>query len=104
MQAMEEIFPSQRNLIVQTQLADDGFVQVSVIDSGKGIAPELMVRLFEPFYTTKPQGLGVGLNLSRSIVTSHGGRMLASANPTGGMRFTFALPAQSPLAHPAEKS
>jgi two-component system sensor kinase FixL len=104
MQAMEEIPPSQRNLIVQTELAGDGFVQVSVIDSGKGIAPELLDRLFEPFFTTKPQGLGVGLNLSRSIIASHGGRVLAAVNPTGGMRFTFALPQQSPPQHFGEQS
>jgi len=100
MQAMEEMPVSQRNLIIQTEVPADAFVQVSVIDSGKGMCKEDFDRLFEPFFTTKPQGLGIGLNISRSIVASHGGRMLAKLNPAGGMRFTFALP-QAPLAQNA---
>jgi len=48
--------------------------------------------MFEPFFTTKARGLGMGLNISRSIIESHGGRISASPNPTGGMRFCFTLP------------
>jgi two-component system sensor kinase FixL len=99
-QAMETFPFSERRLIIQSGIAGDGFVQVSITDSGKGVSPEHFDRLFEPFFTTKPQGLGVGLNLSRSIVANHGGRMHASLNaaghnPAGGMCFTFALPPES---------
>jgi C4-dicarboxylate-specific signal transduction histidine kinase len=67
-------------------------VEVCVADNGPGVPPEIMERLFEPFFTTKQQGLGMGLNISRSIVEGHGGQLNASANAGGGMRFCFTLP------------
>jgi PAS domain S-box-containing protein len=70
-------------------------IEVAITDTGVGISPETMSRLFQPFNTTKPQGLGMGLNISRSIVESHGGRLTAAANPTGGMRFSFTLPVEA---------
>jgi two-component system sensor kinase FixL len=65
---------------------------VRVIDSGPGLAPAVVERLFQPFVTTKSQGMGVGLSICRSIVAGHGGELLAQANPEGGTIFSFTLP------------
>ncbi|PWR21817.1 sensor histidine kinase [Zavarzinia compransoris] len=82
----------QRSLLIATLRRDDGFALVSVADTGSGIADEVRDRLFQPFMTTKPQGMGVGLSISRSIVDAHGGRIWAEANPAGGTIFRFTLP------------
>jgi PAS domain S-box-containing protein len=68
-------------------------VEVSVTDNGHGIPADLLGRVFEPFFTSKPNGLGMGLAISRSIVEAHGGRLWAENNPAGGATFTFSLPA-----------
>ncbi|HTD17019.1 MAG TPA: ATP-binding protein, partial [Chthoniobacterales bacterium] len=67
-------------------------VLVSVADTGPGLDPNALDRLFEAFYTTKPQGLGMGLAISRSIIEAHGGRLWASANVPKGALFQFTLP------------
>jgi two-component system, LuxR family, sensor kinase FixL len=72
----------------------DGFVRISVADSGPGFAASQYEKLFEPFYTTKPQGLGLGLSISRSIVLAHGGRLWGVAVPGRGATFHVALPAR----------
>lgn len=82
-----------RRLGVATELVD-GVVRVAVADSGPGLSPEARAHLFQPFFTTKPDGLGLGLSLSRSIIESHGGRLWAEDGPDGGARFVFTL---SPL-------
>jgi signal transduction histidine kinase len=66
---------------------------VSVQDSGIGIEPEAMEQLFETFYTTKPDGMGMGLSISHSIIESHGGRLWAKCNDGPGTTFSFTLPA-----------
>jgi signal transduction histidine kinase len=66
---------------------------LSVQDAGIGFKPEEMERLFEAFYSTKPQGLGMGLAISRSIIETHGGRLWAEANQGPGATFLFSLPA-----------
>jgi two-component system, LuxR family, sensor kinase FixL len=68
---------------------------VKVVDTGTGIASEIADQLFQPFITTKSQGLGVGLSISRTIVESHGGRIWVEANPAGGTIFCFSLRAVS---------
>jgi C4-dicarboxylate-specific signal transduction histidine kinase len=67
-------------------------VSISVDDAGPGIAADAMPRLFEPYFTTKADGLGMGLSISRSIVESHGGSIAAANVPQGGARFTVILP------------
>ena len=80
-----------RDLTVSVTAAPDDMIQVSVSDTGPGLALELAGQLFQPFVTTKPQGLGVGLSISRTIVESHGGRIWAEGNPAGGTIFNFTL-------------
>ena len=64
-------------------------------NSGSGTAPEDMSRIFEPFYTTKPQGMGMGLTICRSIVEAHGGRLVAAPSRLGGLALQISLPASS---------
>jgi signal transduction histidine kinase len=72
-------------------------VSVEVRDSGTGLDPEHAPHLFEPFYTTKAEGLGIGLSISRSIVEAHGGRLSAAANAPHGTVFLFSLPVNEPV-------
>ena len=67
-------------------------VLVAVQDSGPGLNPESLDRLFDAFYTTKPQGMGMGLSICRSIIEAHGGRLWATANEGRGATFQFTLP------------
>jgi signal transduction histidine kinase len=71
----------------------DGAVYLEVIDTGAGIAPEAMAKLFRPFHTTKPDGSGLGLATTRKIVLAHGGTIEAQSEPGRGTKFTIALPA-----------
>jgi len=91
MDAMQAKPRSERNLVVHTTFREEG-VEVSVADRGTGIAQEAAMRLFEPFFSTKPEGMGMGLNICRSIVESHKGRMWVEPNPGGGSVFRFILP------------
>jgi two-component system sensor kinase FixL len=77
--------------VVRTACADPGTVEVSVQDTGTGIGGT--ASIFEPFYTTKAEGLGMGLSIARSIIEAHGGRIWAENNETGGATFHFALAA-----------
>jgi len=69
----------------------DDMVAVSVTDTGHGISPDVSRRLFQPFVTTKPQGMGVGLSISRTIVEAHGGRLWVEPNPEGGTIFRLTV-------------
>ncbi len=80
-----------RDLVVAISPADGNQVKISVADSGSGIAPEVAEQLFQPFITTKRQGMGIGLSISRAIVEGHNGRIWAEPNPTGGTIFHFTL-------------
>jgi len=88
-EAMEQ--SSHRELTIATERDSDGMAVVKVADTGTGIAPEVLDQLFQPFITTKSQGLGVGLSISRTIVESHGGRIWVEPNPAGGTIFRFSL-------------
>jgi signal transduction histidine kinase len=72
--------------------AERTHVLITVRDSGPGLDPQMVDRLFEPFYTTKPEGLGMGLTISRSIIEAHGGRLWAKPNVSPGAVFQFTLP------------
>lgn len=92
-EAMEDSECSVLHVVVTDQ---SPFIEVAVIDCGHGLRdPE---RLFEPFYSTKSEGLGMGLNICRTIIESHHGRLWASANPEGGTIFRFTLPCAAPQA------
>jgi two-component system, LuxR family, sensor kinase FixL len=80
-----------RRLTIATEVAED-LAQVTVTDTGQGIAPEIEEQLFQPFVSTKREGMGIGLSVSRTIIEAHGGHLTASANPEGGTIFRFSLP------------
>jgi C4-dicarboxylate-specific signal transduction histidine kinase len=82
----------ERELVVRSSRSETGEAVVAVQDSGSGIPPDRMDRLFEPFCTTKPEGLGMGLVICRSIAESHGGRVWAENAPARGALFQFVLP------------
>jgi len=87
----------RKELVVNTALSEDGMVEVSVIDTGCGLAEEIVPRLFQPFVTTKPAGMGVGLSISKRIIEAHGGEMWAEPNPAGGTLFRFTLEPSSEM-------
>ena len=93
--AMAGLPPEQRRIRVRTRAVDveGGAVQVSFGDCGPGFTPEQYAKLFEPFYTTKPRGLGLGLSISRAIIRAHHGRLWGSSTPGAGAAFHFVLPA-----------
>jgi two-component system sensor kinase FixL len=81
----------KRELAIATTALDDEFAQVSVADTGPGVDAAAAARLFQPFVTTKANGMGVGLSISRTIVEAHGGRIWTEPNPGGGAIFRFTL-------------
>ena len=92
---MNNVDDSAREIVITTQNLDEDQVVASVEDSGTGLDPNAATRIFEPFYTTKSGGMGMGLSISRSIVESHGGRLWATANEGPGTTFHFTLPKHS---------
>ncbi len=90
--AMADTERDTRQLTIRTSRAKDGCVHIEVADGGTGIAQERLEEVFTPFYTTKPQGLGLGLAVCRTIITAHGGRLWATNNPGRGATFHFTLP------------
>jgi signal transduction histidine kinase len=97
-EAMTGTSEGTRRLVINSGNAETGGVCVSVVDSGPGLAPGAIDRLFEAFYTTKPGGLGLGLCICRSIIEAHGGQLWASANVTSGVTFQFTVPSHSETA------
>ena len=103
--------PAQRSVevrVVPKHVEGQGMIEFSVQDTGKGLAPEVMERLFEAFFSTKSEGMGIGLNLCRSIVESHHGRMRAENLYNGteitGCRFSFLIPLAQPDPSPPDSS
>ena len=91
-EAMSRNPPAQRCLTIRSQITDADQVQVEVADTGPGFAPEVLERAFEPFRTTKPNGLGLGLPICRSIINAHGGRIFAQNRKGPGAIVQFVLP------------
>jgi len=88
-EAMED--SPKRELVIAAKVAEGDMLEISVADTGPGIAPEVSAQLFQPFFTTKPHGMGVGLSISRTIVEAHGGQIAVAPNPGGGTVFRFTL-------------
>jgi PAS domain S-box-containing protein len=91
-EAMGSLEPGARELVINTEQTSTGGVLVAVRDSGPGIDPEHLERVFKAFYTTKSSGVGMGLSICRSIIDAHGGRLWAEANEPRGAVFQFTLP------------
>jgi C4-dicarboxylate-specific signal transduction histidine kinase len=92
--AMNDVMDRPRIIRISTSAPEPKSVLIAIQDSGVGLGPEKVTRLFDAFYTTKPGGLGMGLSISRSIVEEHGGRLWAAANDGPGATFQFTLPAE----------
>jgi signal transduction histidine kinase len=101
--AIDSMADSDRRLKITANRQEPSGVLIAVEDSGPGISPENMRRIFEPFYTTKPQGMGMGLTICGSIVEAHGGCLVAAPSRLGGLAMQISLPAsangQTPLVH-----
>lgn len=102
--AMSSLPRQERVLVLRVRSTGVRHVEVSVIDRGHGIDEEGMAQLFSPFYSTKPDGMGMGLNICRSIIEFHDGRLTVAANPDGGTIFTFTLPVEAANEHVARRA
>ena len=93
-QSMSGVADGTRELHISTASITPQGVRVAVRDTGLGLRPESLPRLFEPFYTTKPEGMGMGLSICRSIIEAHGGRLWATGCESRGTFFQFTIPAE----------
>jgi len=91
-EAMPAVGHGSPKLIIATAKHNEKMVKVSVWDAGCGLDPEDLERIFEPYHTTKPGGLGMGLSISRSIIEAHGGRLWVESNPDRGVTVYFTVP------------
>ena len=96
LEAMQQSPANAREITIRTTLEQSNLVSVEVSDRGCGLPPQLLRNLFVPFFTTKPEGMGMGLHICRSIIERHGGRITAEPNPAGGTRLRFTLPGVRP--------
>jgi signal transduction histidine kinase len=95
-EAMSPVTTRERMLIVKSEIGESGYVQITVEDTGSGIDPSLVERVFEAFFTTKALGMGMGLSICRSIVESHGGLLSVTPRRPHGSRFCVKLPTTPP--------
>jgi len=86
-----------RHLVIRTQRESRDHVRLSIQDAGVGLDPQTMDKLFEAFYTTKSDGMGIGLSVSRSIIERHQGRLWATPNNGPGATFSFSIPCKSEI-------
>jgi signal transduction histidine kinase len=96
--AMADV-PGRRELVLSIARVDDSAIELAVRDTGRGMTPAVAERVFDPFFSTKPTGLGMGLSISRSIVEAHQGRLLVSPNAAGGATFRVTLPVGPAIAN-----
>lgn len=92
MDAMSMINDRQRTLAIRTERDQGNWIRLSVQDSGRGFDVEAVEKLFDAFYTTKDEGMGIGLSVSRSIIKNHHGRLWASLNDSSGATFSLSIP------------
>ena len=92
MDAMAAVESARREVRIKSSRDEPGLVRISIHDEGLGLPPEILQRIGEPFFTTKPTGMGMGLLISRTIIEAHGGRLWAENNPDRGATFHFTLP------------
>ena len=95
-EAMRDVGDSPKRLVIQSRCSTPSVIEVEVTDSGLGIEPGAEDRIFDAFYTTKRDGTGIGLAMSRGIIETHGGRLWAATNANGGATFRFALASAQP--------
>ena len=93
-EAMIEVPAERRRLKIALNAVDDGGVALAISDTGPGITESTVGKISSPFFSTKPEGMGLGLAISRTIVEDHGGRLEHESNPEGGATFRFVLPAR----------
>lgn len=93
MEAMADTPAPRKRVVLAAHARQDHSIEIAVMDYGTGIAPEMTTKVFEPLFTTKTSGMGIGLAVSRTIVEAHGGRLWAESNAEGGATFRVALPA-----------
>jgi len=93
-EAMSTVDDRPRELLIRTELEEGDRVRLSVKDVGVGFAPQVAGKLFDAFFTTKSEGMGIGLSISRSIIDAHHGRLWATANSGPGATFSFSIPCQ----------
>jgi signal transduction histidine kinase len=97
-EAMQPVTDRPRELVIRSRQDETQRVLVSVTDCGVGISAGNADRLFNPFFTTKSSGMGMGLSICRSIMEAHGGRLWATANTSNGATFQFTLPVNADTA------
>jgi two-component system sensor kinase FixL len=90
--AVEAMEGSEHPSLTITADRQDGMIEIAVIDQGSGIPPEIQDNLFQPFVTSKAEGMGIGLSVCRTIIEAHAGRLWPEVNPEGGSIFRFTLP------------
>jgi signal transduction histidine kinase len=93
-EAMEPVLDRERLLVITVDALTEESLRVAVRDSGTGLPRQQRERVFDPFHSTKPAGMGMGLAISRSIVEAHGGRLSVTDNDGHGVTFQFTLPSQ----------
>jgi signal transduction histidine kinase len=93
--AMRETTAEPKEIRVVSQKEGPSTIRIAVEDRGIGFGPEMAEKIFGPFFTTKPEGIGMGLSISRSIIESHEGRLWATPRPSGGAIFQFTIPTGS---------
>jgi len=90
--AMSETPSGQRQITVSTRMPEGGQAEVTVSDAGKGLAQDELEQVFDAFFSTKQEGMGMGLPISRSIIEAHGGKLWSKSNTGPGATFGFTIP------------
>jgi two-component system sensor kinase FixL len=95
MEAIEKHAGDERRITISTRMDSASGIEVTITDTGPGLNAEIIGKIFNTFVTTKPEGMGIGLSICKSIVEAHGGDLVTRNRPGGGAIFSFVLPADS---------